>query len=96
MPTLIDAIYEGILCPVDHIDPPDTPETRQAERCSQEAYCTLAEQLTDEQAQLLEALLDCRSGYEALVHRQAFAEGFRLGCRLIGEVCRQEPAPAAR
>lgn len=88
MDTFLEQFYERLAGPAAAGAPGE--ENRRLRREAEERYKALARQLGEADALALDELLDAERQAAAGMESEAFREGFRLGARMMLEVCRPD------
>ena len=91
MSKLLDQLYNGELCPMEHTRPRD-PEYGEIDRAFSDKRRELARQLSGEKQGQWEELEELYTTLLSTELRSAFGRGFRLGCELMMETREDWPA----
>lgn len=82
---LIKELYYGSIRPVDKTFKKHT-EYAEKNKLQSDAYCKLADGITEEQKKVLDELVEALNGMSETAAAEAFVDGFRLGAELVLEV----------
>ncbi|MCM3703210.1 DUF6809 family protein [Paenibacillus macerans] len=85
MNSLIEQLYNGILCPAEKIVPED-PQYRQVNTDVSETMTDWKKRHSEEEFKELEALLDLYAQIHDMELTSTFTCGFRLGAGLVTEI----------
>lgn len=83
--SILSDLYNGEIIPVESI-PADSNDYQQQDATTHKAFLNLYSKLSEEQQALLESYLECRFKASKIELESTFAEGFKIGAKIILEI----------